>query len=47
MPFVAVVVDALGGVLASIVAVVGSMGAVRVLLLSWRLIRAIRVSRSS
>lgn len=46
MPFVIVIVDALGGVLASILAVIGSMGAARILLLSWRLIRAIRASRS-
>jgi hypothetical protein len=47
MPFVVVIVDALGGLLGTLAAVIGSLGTVRVLLLSWRLIRAIRASRSS
>lgn len=46
MPLVALIVEALGGVVGTVVAVVGSMGTVRVLLLSWRLIRAIRDARS-
>ena len=45
MPFVVFIVDALGGVVGTIVAVVGSMGTIRVLLLSWRLIRMIRARR--
>lgn len=46
MPFVILIVDALGGVLASLLAVVGSMGVIRSLLVAWRLIRAIRASRA-
>ncbi|MDW2981744.1 hypothetical protein [Rhodanobacter sp. KK11] len=43
---VTLIVESLGGVLGWLLAVLGSMGAVRVLLLSWRLIRAIRAARS-
>ena len=46
MPFVVVIVDALGGVVGSIVAVVGSMVAIRALFFAWHCIRAIRAARA-
>lgn len=42
MPFVVVIVDALGVAASGVLAVIGSMGAARALLLAWRLIRMIR-----
>jgi hypothetical protein len=46
MPFIALIVDAIGGAGASVLAVIGSMGAVRALFVAWRLIRMIRASRN-
>lgn len=46
MPLVLVIVDLLGSAGASVLAVVGSMGAIRCLFLAWRLIRMIRASRN-
>jgi len=46
MPIV-LIIDALGTAAGGVLAVIGSMGAVRVLLLAWRLIRAVNASRKA
>lgn len=47
MPVVVLIVDALGVAAGYLVAVIASMGTIRVLLLAWRLIRLIQENRAS